>query len=95
MQIMAELTEESIAAIVEHMNADHGDSVLDYARHYGELDTVDAAELRSFDEGGMTIVAFAGGEKHVLSVGFDHDLKDTDDARDTLIAMARTAAKKS
>jgi len=92
---MAELNEESIAAIVAHMNADHGDSVLDYARHYGELDAVDAAELRGFDEEGMTVVAFAGGEKHVLSVGFDHNLADTDDARDTLIAMARASAKKS
>lgn len=92
---MAELTEESIAAIVAHMNEDHGDAVIDYARHFGELEAVDAAELRSFDEEGMTLVAFAGGEKHVLSIGFDHDLEDTDDARDTLIAMARTAAKKS
>lgn len=91
---MAELTEESIAAIVAHMNEDHAESVIDYARHYGDLEVVDSATLRSFDDEGMTIVALSNGEKQVLSVDFDHTLTDTDDARDTLIAMARKSAKR-
>ncbi len=90
---MAELTKESIAAIVAHMNDDHADSVADYARHYGELAAVDSATLRGFDLDGMSIVAMSDGTKHVLSVDFDHTLRDTDDARATLIAMARASAQ--
>ncbi len=91
---MAELTEAAIADIVEHMNADHGDSVRDYARYYGDMDVVDSATLRKFDEDSMTIVAVAEGKDHVLIIDFDHAIEDTDDARDTLIKMAQTSAKR-
>ncbi len=91
---MGELSEEAIAGIVAHMNADHAESVCDYARHYGELDVVDAATLRTLDADAMTIVAFSGGAKHVLSVDFDHTLRDTVDARETLVAMARASARR-
>jgi putative heme iron utilization protein len=91
---MAELTEAAIADIVEHMNADHGDSIRDYARYYGDMEVVDTATLRTFDEDSMTIGAIAEGKEHVLIVDFDRSLEDTDDARDTLIKMAQTSAKR-
>jgi len=91
---MAELTEAAIADIVKHMNADHDDSIRDYARYYGDMDIVDSATLRKFDDDSMTIVAIAEGKEHVLIVDFEHSLEDTDDARATLIKMAQTSAKR-
>ena len=89
---MSELTPESIATIVSHMNEDHGDSVADYARHYGNLARVDSARISSFNAHAMHIVAIVDGATHECSIDFEHALIDTDDARVVLIAMARTSA---
>lgn len=89
---MADLDATAIAAILQHMNDDHADSVVAYARHFGEMTDVDSATLVGLDADCMRIVAFAGTEKSALVVDFDHPLRDAEDARDTLIAMARRAA---
>ena len=90
---MAELTPEAIATIVAHMNDDHGDSIADYARHYGGIARVESARIRDFDSHAMRVVATVDGDAHECSIDFEHVLCDTDDARAVLIAMARASAR--
>jgi putative heme iron utilization protein len=92
---MPELTPESIATIVSHMNDDHGDSIAGYACYYGNLARVESARIRDFDAHAMRIVAIVDGATHECSIDFEHALTDTDDARAVLIAMARTSAMPS
>ena len=89
---MADLDEAAVAAIVAHMNDDHADAVAAYVRHYGNLPEVDSATLLSIDSKAMRIAATTGNSTRTETVDFDHDLRDSNDARDTLIAMARISA---
>jgi putative heme iron utilization protein len=86
------LTPEVIAQICEHMNDDHADSLALYAKVFGKCEGALAARLRAFDADGMDLdVETAAGERPTRIL-FDHAVRDADDARVTLIAMAREAA---
>jgi putative heme iron utilization protein len=85
-----ELPAAAVAAMIGHMNADHADSVLGYVHAYTDLANATEATLLKLDASGMDIEAHVGGVRHDVRVSFDHELRDADDARDTLIAMART-----
>jgi putative heme iron utilization protein len=73
------LPPEQIAAMIAHMNDDHADAVLGYVHHYAGLPAAQVATLVSLDANGM--------------LAFDHTLRDSADARDTLIAMARAEGR--
>lgn len=79
------------AAICQHMNEDHGDAVAAYARAYAGVADATAAELLALDERGMELGIDTAAGRIVKHVAFDHALSGKDDARDTLIAMARHA----
>ncbi len=85
------LSPDAAAAICKHMNDDHADAVAQYARIFGKIDDVRAAELLSLDEEAMHLAIDTGAERVTTRIAFDHVLRDTDDARTTLIAMARHA----
>jgi putative heme iron utilization protein len=88
---MAELTDQSIATIIAHMNDDHADSTLAYVRHFAGRTDAEAATIASLDALGLDVVARCGDADVTLRIPFDHPLQDTDDARNTLVAMARAA----
>jgi putative heme iron utilization protein len=87
------LTPDAAAAICRHMNEDHGDAVAAYARSFGNVADVRAAELISFDAQAMQLGVETDGGRIVTRIPFDHVLADKDDARNTLIAMARDAMR--
>ncbi len=82
-------TAEQAAAICAHMNADHADALAAYARVYGQIPRVEAAEMLRIDEQAMELAIETGETRIVTRIAFDHVLRDSGDARDTLIAMAR------
>jgi putative heme iron utilization protein len=84
------LPAETVAAMIDHMNADHADAVLGYVHRFAGLAAAEAATLVSLDPTGMVVHATLDGTQRIVSIPFDHVLRDADDARDTLIAMART-----
>jgi putative heme iron utilization protein len=88
---MAHLDEAAVTAMVAHMNDDHTDAVAAYVRHYCNMPEVVSATLLSIEPKAMRIAAQTGDSTQTVTVDFNHDLRDADDARDTLIAMARTA----
>ncbi len=83
------LTPEQAAAICRHMNDDHADSIAGYARAYAGVEGVDAARMLALDADAMDLRIEVRGEHVVKRIAFDHALRDTDDARRTLIAMAQ------
>ena len=79
--------------ICKHMNEDHGDAIVLYAKTYGNAPETEAAIMDSIDPQGMNISAQIAGETVPVRVEFDHTLKDAEDAHHTLVAMIKTARK--
>jgi putative heme iron utilization protein len=79
------LTPEVSARICAHMNDDHAEAVLAYARHYGGIDSPSQASMLEVQANGM-LLNVDGRELHIP---FDHALSDSEDAHRTLVAMLR------
>ena len=88
---MTNLNAEACSAMIKHMNGDHADSVVAYARHYGKLAAAEAATIVGLDSLGMDIEVVSNGVSSRLRVAFDHELVDALDGRKTLVAMAMEA----
>lgn len=71
--------------ICRHMNDDHAEAVLAYARHYGGQPTATAARLVAVSPAAMELSVDGAS----VSVPFDHTLSDSEDAHRTLVAMLR------
>ena len=83
------LTEAVSDRICKHMNEDHTDAVLSYARHYGGLEAAGSARMVRIAPEAMQLEV--DGQK--ISVAFDHTLSDSEDAHRTLVAMLRAMPK--
>jgi putative heme iron utilization protein len=77
--------------ICNHMNEDHAEAVLAYARHYGGLTEAREARMIAVDPGAMRLEV--DGER--VEVPFDHTLSDSEDAHRTLVAMLRSLPGKA
>lgn len=71
--------------ICKHMNDDHAEAVLAYARHYGGIETATAARLVAVGSEAMQLEV----DGQTVQVPFDHPLSDSEDAHRTLVAMLR------
>jgi putative heme iron utilization protein len=76
--------------ICKHMNDDHADAIVLYAKVYGQVEAT-AAHLVALDPEGMDLSAQVAGETMTLRIPFDHVLQDSEDAHQTMIAMVRQA----
>jgi len=83
------LTPEVSDRICKHMNDDHAEAVLAYARHYGGSQGAQAARMVAVAPDAMTLEVDGGS----VQVAFDHTLSDSDDAHRTLVAMLRAMPK--
>lgn len=71
--------------ICKHMNDDHAEAVLAYARHYGGVEAATAARMVAVRPEAMQLDV----DGQPVEVRFDHTLCDSDDAHRTLVAMLR------
>jgi putative heme iron utilization protein len=83
------LDAQSITMICDHMNEDHADAVLGYARTLAGRTDAASARMTGFDSVGMDLAVETDLGPVKLRIPFDHELRDADDARDTLISLAR------
>jgi putative heme iron utilization protein len=90
---MSTLSPDAIAAMTQHMNEDHADSIAAYARHYGGYTDVKAAKIVDFDPLGIVVEVETPTGAQTLRIPFDHELADADDGRRTLIEMAKAASR--
>ncbi len=79
------LTTEVSDRICKHMNTDHNESVIAYAKHYGRLDVVIAAKMIAITPVSMELNV----DGQLIQIPFDHELTDSSDAHKTLVSMAR------
>ncbi|GBF80032.1 DUF2470 domain-containing protein [Aphanothece sacrum] len=77
--------------ICKHMNQDHSDAIILYAKVYGNTPDTEIAEMLSIDPDGMNLSAKVKDEIIPIRVSFDHPLKDAEDAHHTLIDMIKKA----
>jgi putative heme iron utilization protein len=77
--------------ICAHMNDDHADAVLIYAKAFSNLTDATAAKMLSIDSEGMNLNAQVNGADIPVRIQFDHILKDAEDAHHTLIDMVKQA----
>ena len=77
--------------ICKHMNDDHADAIVLYAQVYGGITEATAARMRQIDASGMDLDVDVAGHAQSVRVSFDHELQDSEDAHQTLIAMVRQA----
>ena len=83
------LTPEVSDRICKHMNDDHTEAVLAYARHYGGIQGAQAARMVAVALEAMTLDV----DGAPVQVPFDHTLSDSEDAHRTLVAMLRAMPK--
>ncbi len=77
--------------ICSHMNQDHGDALVLYAKVFGKSPDTESAEMISIDPQGMNLVASVKGESTPIRIQFDHKLESAEDAHHTLIDMLKQA----
>ncbi|MBW4560432.1 MAG: DUF2470 domain-containing protein [Mojavia pulchra JT2-VF2] len=90
-----EFSAEISSRICNHMNEDHADAVVLYAKAFGGVADATAAHLLSIDSQGMDLTAQVNEETVPLRIAFDHVLADAEDAHQTLIAMVKQARVKA
>lgn len=88
-----QITPEISDRICQHMNEDHADAVLIYAKIYGKSIAAQSAVMKAIDPQGMDLIAQVNGEGVSLRIPFDRELKDSEDAHQTLISMVKQARK--
>ncbi len=79
------LTSAVSERICKHMNDDHAEAVLAYARHYGGVEAPQQARMVAVRPEAMELEV----DGQQLDVAFDHTLSDSEDAHRTLVAMLR------
>ena len=75
--------------ICKHMNDDHAEAVLLYAKVFANSTDATAAQMVAIDAEGMDLITQTEGGAVPVRIGFDHVLQDSEDAHQTLIAMVR------
>jgi heme oxygenase (biliverdin-IX-beta and delta-forming) len=83
---LAEIAE----GIMEHMNADHADALLAYARHFAREDA-DEARMVAVDRLGFKLHLKNGERRWSARIAFPREVTNAADSRAVLIEMARTA----
>ncbi len=79
--------------ICKHMNEDHAEAIVLYAKVFGSSPEAETAQLKAIDPQGMDIITQIKGESVPVRVSFDTPLKDAEDAHHTLIEMVKQARK--
>lgn len=77
--------------ICQHMNEDHAEAIVLYAKVFGNKPEAETATMDSIDPQGMNLTAKIQGETVPVRIEFNHTLKDSEDAHQTLIAMVKQA----
>jgi putative heme iron utilization protein len=85
------LTPEVSDRICTHMNTDHADAVLLYAKAFGGLKDAIAAQLLAVNPDSMNLLVQTDEHTIPLQIPFDHELQDSEDAHHTLIDMVKQA----
>jgi len=76
--------------IVTHMNQDHADALVTYARAFGGVEA-DEATMTGVDRLGFKLRVTHAGRRHSVRIAFPHEVTTAADSRTVLIEMLRRA----
>ncbi|MDJ0725715.1 MAG: DUF2470 domain-containing protein [Prochloraceae cyanobacterium] len=77
--------------ICKHMNDDHAEAIVLYARVFGNAPDAETARMMAIDPLGMDLSVQADNTNTQVRIQFDSPLKDAEDAHQTLIKMVKEA----
>ena len=78
------------AGIVEHMNRDHADALIEYARHFAG-ESADEATMVAVDRLGFKLRLRSGDRLSSVRIAFPREVTTAAQSRDVLIAMLKEA----
>jgi putative heme iron utilization protein len=87
------LAGEAAVGILEHMNADHADSVLLFARLYGGRPDADEAVMTAVDRYGFDLVVGGPSGREALRLGFDGPVPTPAAVRPAMIRLVERARR--
>jgi putative heme iron utilization protein len=79
------------AGILEHMNRDHADALVAYARAFGNAPDAEAATMVAVDRLGFRLRICTGGRLHAERIPFPEEVTSAEAARRVLIRMVQDA----
>ena len=77
--------------ICNHMNKDHADAILTYAKYFGKRDDAEAASMLGLDEVGMDLEITVNAQPEKLRIAFPQTLANPKDAHTVLVDMMKEA----
>lgn len=77
--------------ICKHMNQDHAEAVLLYAKFFGKRDDAEAAQMLALDEVGMDLEITVAAAPEPLRIPFTKPLESAKDAHTVLVEMMKEA----
>ncbi|MEM7800757.1 MAG: DUF2218 domain-containing protein [Chloroflexota bacterium] len=86
-----ELPAKVIDGALSHMNEDHQENLIDYARHFSGCDWAESAEMTALDGLGFEILVRGNGQEETKRIDFPHPVADAKGLRKALVQMAMTA----
>ena len=83
---------EAAQGIIDHMNDDHADALVHYARHFGGLDAVERALMIAVDQHGFDLIAHKDqGRPERLRLAFSRPVDTANLVRKELVRMVKEA----
>ncbi len=76
--------------IITHMNQDHADALVSYARVFGGVEA-DEAQMTGVDRLGFKLRVTHGGRRHSVRIAFPREVTTANDSRAVLIEMLQQA----
>jgi heme iron utilization protein len=81
---------DAAPGIIEHMNRDHADALIQYARHFAH-EVADEATMVAVDRLGFKLRLRQGERLSSVRIAFPREVTTAERSRETLIAMLREA----
>lgn len=79
-------------AIIEHMNADHAENLINYCKHFHNVDATQV-QMLGLDCDGFDVEATVNNKTIRLRFDFEEQIHDAQSARAALVAMAKAARR--
>ena len=82
---------EAAPAILAHMNEDHGEAMVAYARALARLPDATAATMTAVDRYGFELAVTTPAGPRATRLAFDQEVSNSDEVRRAMVAMVKTA----